>query len=103
MKELRAKQGLSVLYRGLDSAIFRQLVYSSARLGSYNSAVSYWEGKNQRSTTKIEKSIFSILSGLIGALVGNPFDVALVRRQASINSGNIIYKNTLDAFQKIIK
>jgi hypothetical protein len=32
----------------------------------------------------IHKTFLSIFSGIFGALVGNPFDVALIRRQASI-------------------
>lgn len=33
--KIRSDHGLQVLYRGLDSAIFRQLFYASARLGAY--------------------------------------------------------------------
>jgi hypothetical protein len=39
----------------------------------------------------------------LGALVGTPFDVALVRRQASISTGLNAYKSTMDAFRSIIK
>jgi len=42
-------------------------------------------------------------SGAFGALIGNPFDVALVRRQASISNGKNTYKNTLHAFKTMIK
>lgn len=45
----------------------------------------------------------SILSGVFGALIGNPFDVALIRRQASISSGQKNYKNTFQAFKSIIR
>ena len=43
------------------------------------------------------------MSGAFGALVGNPFDVALIRRQASIANGKNAYKNTFEAFKKIVK
>jgi len=33
--KIRNEKGFQVLYRGLDSAIFRQLFYASARIGSY--------------------------------------------------------------------
>ena len=39
LKEIHNKKGLFILYRGLDSAILRQLFYASARLGSYTWAV----------------------------------------------------------------
>jgi len=45
----------------------------------------------------------SVLSGIFGALIGNPFDVALIRKQASISSGQTNYKNTYQAFKSIIK
>jgi len=34
----------------------------------------------------VRKVIIATVSGAIGALVGNPFDVALVRKQASIKN-----------------
>lgn len=37
--KIKSEQGLQVLYRGLDSAIFRQIFYASARLGAYDSLV----------------------------------------------------------------
>ncbi len=44
-----------------------------------------------------------MLSGAFGAIVGNPFDVALIRKQASIkNTVGKPYTNTLDAFKRII-
>ena len=59
-----------------------------------------------------------MISGIFGALVGNPFDVMLVRKQASINfksnitnlsnnnlnsnKNHIPYKNTYDAFTRMI-
>lgn len=47
----------------------------------------------------------SIVSGALGAIVGNPFDVALVRRQASLinKTKTNSYHNTLHAFYRIIK
>jgi hypothetical protein len=43
--------------------------------------------KNNMKIEKMEKIGLSLVSGVFGALVGNPFDVALIRRQASISSG----------------
>lgn len=39
-----------------------------------------------------------MLSGIFGALVGNPFDVALIRRQATVTTGLPAYSNTYQAF-----
>ncbi|CAM6005946.1 unnamed protein product [Sphagnum balticum] len=44
-----------------------------------------------------------MFSGMFGAMIGTPFDVALVRRQASVSTGKNMYRNTFHAFQTIIK
>lgn len=76
---------MRILYTGLDSAIFRQLFYGSARLGSYNWTLQYCKD-NQIELNKMRKIMIATVSGVIGALVGNPFDVALIRKQASIKN-----------------
>lgn len=84
LKEIQREKGFKVLYTGLDSAILRQIFYGSARLGSYNWTVQYY--KDQKiDLNKFDKVLLAIASGAFGAIVGNPFDVALVRKQASIN------------------
>lgn len=35
LKQIYNEKGFAVLYRGLGSAIWRQIFYASARLGSY--------------------------------------------------------------------
>jgi Mitochondrial carrier protein len=80
----------------------RQLFYASARLGAYDSLVLKFE-KDNKKLSKLEKVGISFISGAFGALVGNPFDVVLIRRQASISNGKNAYKNTFDAFKSMIK
>lgn len=92
-----------MLYRGLDSAIFRQLFYASTRLGAYELLVTKLAKYKQSKPTKIERAALSVVSGALGALVGNPFDVALIRRQASISDGRQAYKNSFQAFKSIIQ
>ena len=49
-----------------------------------------------------QKLGMSLISGAFGAMVGNPFDVALVRRQASVVEEKGNYRNTYHAFKTII-
>ena len=51
----------------------------------------------------LEKVGVSMLSGIFGALVGNPFDVALIRRQATVTTGLRAYNNTIHAFTTIFR
>ena len=102
LKEIYNTKGFSILYRGLDSAIFRQLFYASARLGSYTWAIEKLKA-NDYKIGMLEKVGVSMASGIFGALIGNPFDVALIRRQATVTTGQKTYSNTLHAFSSIIK
>ena len=58
--------------------------------------------KQQIEISNTKKVALSMISGTMGAIVGTPFDVVLVRRQASILSQKNIYKNTFHAFYKIL-
>lgn len=102
VKKVYQEKGFVVLYRGLGSAIWRQIYYASARLGSYTWAVEKLkqQGKNIGVKQKVGLSAFS---GIFGALIGNPFDVALIRRQASVTTGRNAYNSTFHAFTSIIK
>ena len=102
LKTIQKNQGFHILYRGLDSAILRQLFYASARLGSYTWAVDVLK-KNGATIGVVEKVLLSMASGIFGAIIGNPFDVALIRRQATVTTGKKSYSHTLDAFSSIIR
>ena len=102
LKQIYNEKGFKILYRGLGSAIWRQIYYASARLGSYTWAVEHLKDKG----VKIglwEKIGISAFSGIFGAIIGNPFDVALVRRQASVTTGKNAYNSTFHAFTRIVK
>lgn len=45
-KEIRQQQGIKGFYQGLDSALFRQATYATARLGIYKSLSDYFKKKN---------------------------------------------------------
>ena len=75
-------KGLHKFYSGLSSAIARQAVYATSRLGLYkflvdreqmrtgSEAISFWL-----------KFYFSTLSGALSAVLANPCDIVLVRIQ----------------------
>jgi solute carrier family 25 oxoglutarate transporter 11 len=106
-KEIMQKDGLFSLYRGLDSAIVRQLFYGTTRLGLFYSFLDHFKTQNKGSDpTIVQKSISSFFAGGIAALVANPADLILVRMQAD---GTLPveqrrnYKNVFDGFSKIVK
>jgi len=81
-KEIYHQKGLLEFYSGLSSAITRQAVYATTRLGLYKTLVD--RHKERQGTDSISfwfKFLYSSISGAIGAIVGNPCDIALIRVQ----------------------
>jgi len=105
-REISSQQGVKGFYQGLDSALFRQATYATARLGIYKTLSDHLKNKNGRDLTGLEKVGSSLTAGFLGALVGNPADLALVRFQSD---GSLPpdqrrnYKHVFDAFSRIIK
>jgi len=71
--------GIHGFYSGIKAAVLRQFVYSGVRFAMYDILVA-------RGVSRI---VAAVIAGGIGALVGCPTDVALVRAQASGSSGNV--------------
>ena len=98
-------QGLRQFYRGLDSALMRQITYTTTRMGIYKTAFNKYE-KKHGSVPFSMKAFFSLSAGFIGSLTGNPADLILVRLQLDptlpeANRRN--YTGFFDAFVKIIR
>lgn len=100
-----AKEGMRGFYRGLDSALFRQATYCTARLGLYKTIFN----KIKEEHGKVEfyqKAMASVFSGFIGSLIGNPSDLALVRFQSDMylpEAKRRNYRNVFHAFYRIGK
>ena len=100
-------EGPFSFYKGLDSALFRQATYGTARLGLYKSFFDYRESEvGNGNVSFIEKVGMSWLAGAQACLVGNPADQVLVRFQADSTlpeAERRNYKHVFDAFGRIIR
>ena len=77
-----SKRGIAGFYSGLSSAVTRQAVYATTRLGLYKTLADREKHKTGESTISFSKKAqFSCISGGIAAIIGNPFDIALIRLQ----------------------
>ena len=107
MKEIYAEhKSFKPFYAGLDSALLRQAVYTSTRLGLFYSINDYIKKKTGKAPTTFQNSIASLVSGAIGAFVGNPCDLALVRMQSDVNlkpEDRRNYKHVGDALLRTIR
>lgn len=100
--------GMKGFYKGLDSALLRQGVYATLRLGIYFNLSDYIKNhvNNGQNLSGFQKSISSLVAGAIGSFIGNPCDVCLVRMQADqtlpVNERRN-YRNVGNALTRIIK
>lgn len=99
------QQGILAFYNGLSSALLRQALYATTRLGLYKSLSDREKVKTgSESIPFFKKFIFSIASGGIGAIVGNPCDLALIRLQLDNTlppESRRNYKGCIDALIRI--
>lgn len=78
-----AENGFKALYRGLDSALLRQVLYTTTRFGIFYSLNDSIKKKNKGKPASIFQKIGAALTaGGIGAAFANPADLILIRMQA---------------------
>jgi len=98
-------EGVLGLFKGVDASAARQLVYSGTRFGCYD-VLKKMAGEEEKPLSTIVRSALAAASGAIGAFVGNPGDLAMVRMQADgklPEAERRGYKNFFDAVGKIAR
>ncbi|CAO2822090.1 unnamed protein product [Amaranthus hypochondriacus] len=105
-KNMLANEGFGAFYKGLSAGLLRQATYTTARLGSFkmltNKAVAANDGKP---LPLYQKALCGLTAGAIGACVGSPADLALIRMQADATlplAQRRNYKNAFHALYKIV-
>lgn len=104
-KTLFTKEGgIKGFYRGIGSALMRQVVYTTMRLGIFYTALDVYKSTYGKVMNPGEKAIASLTAGAISAFMANPFDLALIRFQAdgvlpAAERRN--YKNVFNALARI--
>ncbi|KAF6983043.1 hypothetical protein CFC21_010988 [Triticum aestivum] len=104
-KTMYANEGLGSFYKGLSAGLLRQATYTTARLGSFrvltNKAIEANDGKP---LPLVQKAFIGLTAGAIGACVGSPADLALIRMQADSTlpaAQRRHYKNAFHALYRI--
>ncbi|XP_076293102.1 mitochondrial 2-oxoglutarate/malate carrier protein [Lasioglossum baleicum] len=106
IKSIIKNEGIFRFYSGLSAGLVRQATYTTVRLGIYNQLQEYWK---QRHTEKPNFGILSLMAGTagsMGAFVGTPAEVALVRMTADgrlPKDQRRNYKNVFHAFSVIVR
>jgi solute carrier family 25 oxoglutarate transporter 11 len=100
-------EGVLGLFSGLSAAIARQAVYGTAKIGLHDSfSQSLRRMNNGQPIPFYQKTLSAMTAGALAAVIGNPFDLALVRMEADGSapaSERRGYHNALHAIYRIAK
>lgn len=108
-REVIAAGKVMDLYTGLSAGLLRQAVYTTARLGFFDTFMKTLQTRAETKGTKIgfkERAGAGLTAGGLAAMVGNPADLALIRMQSdglkpAAERAN--YKSVVDALSRIAK
>eukprot|EP01147_Barroeca_monosierra_P010034 gene10034-2208_t len=75
-------EGVLAIYNGLSAGLLRQATYTTTRLGVYNILLDRFSNKGSTELSFVKKASIGLTAGSIGAVVGTPAEVALVRMSA---------------------
>lgn len=97
------------LYTGLSAGLLRQAVYTTARLGFFDTIMGSFKARAQEQGRQIgfaERAGAGLTAGGIAAMFGNPADLALIRMQSDglkPMAERKNYKSVIDALTSIAK
>lgn len=106
-KDIIAKDGFGALYKGLSAGLLRQATYTTARLGIFQQITAYAKELNKGQNLPLwQKAACGLTAGGLGALVGTPADLTLLRMQADNTlpvEQRRNYKGVVDAMTRIVR
>lgn len=84
-RDIVAKGRFLDLYSGLSAGLLRQVVYGTARLGfffTFDDALKVRAKRLESEVTIFQRGIAALAAGGLGAVIGNPTEVVLIRMQS---------------------
>eukprot|EP00494_Astrolonche_serrata_P026126 UN26387 len=99
-------QGVRGLFKGLSASLLRQGVYSGTRFGAYDVFKNLLGAEPGKPIPLYLKIPAAMAAGTVGAAVGNPADLAMVRMQADGKAPPELrrnYKNVFDALIRVTR
>ncbi|POS78139.1 mitochondrial 2-oxoglutarate/malate carrier protein [Diaporthe helianthi] len=108
-REIIAKGKVLDLYTGLSAGLLRQAVYTTARIGFFDTFMGKLTARAKAKDQTIgfaERAAAGLSAGGIAAMIGNPADLALIRMQSDglkPMDQRKNYKSVIDALSRIAK
>ncbi|KAI0396630.1 mitochondrial carrier domain-containing protein [Xylariaceae sp. FL0594] len=108
-REILAQGKVLDLYTGISAGLLRQGVYTTARLGFFDTFMKVLTTRAKDKGTQVgfaERASAGLAAGGLAAFIGNPADLALIRMQSDglkpiAERKN--YKSVIDALTSIVK
>ncbi|KAL0378987.1 UNVERIFIED_CONTAM: Mitochondrial uncoupling protein 5 [Sesamum radiatum] len=100
------QDGAAALFSGVSATVLRQTLYSTTRMGLYDILKEKWTDPDTNNMPLVRKITAGLIAGGVGAAVGNPADVAMVRMQADGRlppAQRRNYKSVVDAITQMSK
>ncbi|OJD09797.1 hypothetical protein AJ78_08922 [Emergomyces pasteurianus Ep9510] len=97
------------LYTGLSAGLLRQAVYTTARLGFFDTFANALKARADAAGKKVtfaERAAAGLAAGGLAAMIGNPADLALIRMQSDglkPTEARANYRSVIDALARISK
>jgi solute carrier family 25 (mitochondrial oxoglutarate transporter), member 11 len=106
-KDIIAQGKVLDLYTGLSAGLLRQAVYTTARLGFFDTFQNTLTARAEAKGTDItflERGAAGLTAGGLAAMIGNPADLALIRMQSDglkLKDQRANYRSVFDALKRI--
>lgn len=104
-RDMMKNEGPIAFYKGFDSSILKQFTYQSTRMGMYKYL--YEHGVKEHGQVSFLKKIeYAITAAVMGAVVGNPAEMTMTRRQSDLTLPPELrrnYKNVFEAISRIVR
>lgn len=97
--------GIFSFYKGLSAGLLRQATYTTARMGIFRTVSNKLKDENG-DLTFLSRASAGLIAGGLGAIIGTPCDLALIRMQADSALPEVErrgYKHVVDALLRISK
>jgi solute carrier family 25 (mitochondrial oxoglutarate transporter), member 11 len=106
-KDIIAQGKVLDLYTGISAGLLRQAVYTTARLGFFDTFVTQLTSRAESKGTTVtfaERGAAGLAAGGLAAMIGNPADLALIRMQSDglkPKDARAKYRSVFDALKRI--
>jgi len=82
LTKILKNEGVTGIYKGLGAGLLRQATYTTTRLGVYTGLNDYYRQQTNKTASLFVSMGLGMIAGAVGAFVGTPAEVSLIRMTA---------------------